>query len=170
MSSDGRRLYIADAGINAVQVVAADPAARQFTPQGFIPTGWYPAALALTADGKRLYVANGKGAGVGPNGVEGFDETYPTYIGELLKGSVSVIDGVDEFDLANGSSTVAAANGFVPTEVRWVDGAPAAGEVQRGNPIPIDYGSGPSDLIKHVVFILKENRTYDQILGDLPVS
>jgi DNA-binding beta-propeller fold protein YncE len=170
VSADGRRVYVADAGINAVQVVAVDPAARTFTPSGFIPTGWYPTALALQADGKRLYVANGKGTGIGPNGGAQFDATahQTTYIAQLLKGSISVIDGVDTYDLAQGTTQVIAANGLAPAEVRWVDGAPGATEVQRGNPVPIDFGSGPSDMIRHVVFILKENRTYDQILGELP--
>src|SRR5262249_10169240 len=72
VSPDGRRVYVADAAINAVQVIDVDPTERTFTPAGFIPTGWYPSALALSSDGTRLYVANGKGNGVGPNGGPGF--------------------------------------------------------------------------------------------------
>jgi YVTN family beta-propeller protein len=170
VSPDGRRLYIADAGINAVQVIAVDQQARTFTHVGFIPVGWYPSALALSRDGHRLFVANGKGDSVGPNGGPDFDETESgtSYIGEILKGSVSVIDAVDQYDLATGQSQVMALNGLSPVAVRWVDGEPGAGEVQRGNPVPIDFGSGPSDQIKYVVFILKENRTYDQVFGDVP--
>ncbi len=171
VSADGRRIYVADAGINAVQVISVDPATRTFTPLGFIPAGWFPSALALSADGKRLYVANGKGDGVGPNGGDAFDTSgSPTsYIGQILKGSVSVINGVDTYDLAGGTAQVVAANGFTPVEAQWVDGGdPAAGQVQRGNPVPVDFGSGPSDQITYVVYILKENRTYDQVLGDLP--
>ncbi len=52
--------------------------------------------------------------------------------------------------------------------MRWADGTPGRDEVQRGNPVPIEFGSGPSAQIKHVVYILKENRTYDQIFGDDP--
>src|SRR5207247_1792793 len=130
-----------------------------------IPTGWYPSALALNAAGTRLYVANGKGIGVGPNGGPAFDSlnSPTTYIAQLLKGSVSVIDAVDQYDLAAGSAQVMALNGFTPVEASWVDDVPGADQVQRGNPVPIEFGSGPSDLIKYVVFILKENRTYDQV-------
>jgi len=170
VSADGRRLYVADAGINAVQVVSVDPQARTFTPMGFIPTGWYPSALALSADGTRLYVANGKGASIGPNGGEAFDEENnpTTYIAQLLKGSVSVIDDVTDYDLDAGTAQVTANNGFAPAPVRWVDAEPKPGEVERGTPVPIDFGSGPSDVIKYAVFILKENRTYDQVFGKLP--
>jgi len=172
VSADGRRVYVADAGINAVQVLDVDPSTRTFTPAGFIPSGWYPSALALSADGKRLYVANGKGNGVGPNGGPEFDatESDTTYIGELLKGSVSIIDAVDQYDLAAGTQVVIANNGLAPVDLAWTDVEPQGGEVARGNPVPIDFGSGPSDAIKYVVFILKENRTYDQVLGDLGVG
>jgi DNA-binding beta-propeller fold protein YncE len=170
VSPDGRRVYVADAGINAVQVVQVDPVGRTFTPAGFIPTGWYPSALALSADGKRLFVANGKGAGIGPNGGAAFDATQSrtSYIAQLLKGSVSVIDAVDAYDLEQGRAQVIANNGLAPATVRWTDGEPGDDEVVRGNPVPIDFGSGPSSQIKYVVFILKENRTYDQVLGELP--
>jgi YVTN family beta-propeller protein len=168
VSPDGRRVYVADAGINAVQVVDVDPTARTFSPAGFIPTGWYPSALALSADGTRLYVANGKGNGVGPNGGAGFPVLPSHYIGVLLKGSISVIDSVDQYDLQAGTEQIVANNGFTSTAVQWVDGTPADGQVQRGLPVPVEFGSGPSDLIKYVVFIFKENRTYDQLLGTLP--
>jgi DNA-binding beta-propeller fold protein YncE len=169
---DGRRVYIADAGINAVQVVDVDPSGPSFTPAGFIPVGWFPSALALR-DGT-LYVANAKGAGIGPNGgdlIDINDETFsdtPYYIGRLVKGSLSIIENVDAFDLAGGTTQVQALNGLGPVQVRWADGAPGPGEVERGNPVPIEFGSGPSDQIKYVVFILKENRTYDQVFGDVP--
>ena len=167
VTPDGRRLYIADAGINAVQVVTVDPAARQFTPTGFIPAGWYTTAVLLSGDGKRLYAANGKATGLGPNGGPEFDKLglKSDSIHQLLKGSVSVIDNVDTYDVVDGERLVRARNGFDPVEVRWVDGEPGAGEVARGNPVPIEFGSAPSDQIQYVVFILKENRTYDQLFG-----
>jgi DNA-binding beta-propeller fold protein YncE len=170
ISADGHRLYVADAGINAVQVLAVDQESLTFTHAGFIPSGWYPTALALSHDGNRLYVANGKGAAVGPNGGPEFEQSgEPSdYIGQLSKGSLSVIDDLALYDLAAGSAQVAANNGFSPTTLRWVNDPPGAGEAQRGNPLPIEYGSGPSDLIQHVVLIFKENRTYDQIFGKLP--
>jgi DNA-binding beta-propeller fold protein YncE len=166
--ADGRRVYVADAGINAVEVVDVDPAIPAFTPKGFIPVGWYPSALALGVDGT-LYVANAKGAGVGPNiGDPLGDPRY--YIGRVIRGSLSIIGDVDAYDLAAGTDLVRDLNGFRPVQVQWSDGSPDQGTVQRGSPIPIDYGSAASDKIKHVVFILKENRTYDQVFGDLPVG
>jgi DNA-binding beta-propeller fold protein YncE len=172
VSADGSRVYVADAGINAVQVVDADPAARRFTPAGFIPVGWFPSALALSAAGT-LYVANAKGDGIGANAAElidindiSFNDT-PYYIGRLMKGSLSVVGDVAAYDATGGRAQVEAANGLAPVDLRWVDGDPGPGEVRRGNPVPIDFGSGPSDAIRHVVFILKENRTYDQVFGDL---
>jgi DNA-binding beta-propeller fold protein YncE len=172
LRADGRRVYVADAGINAVQVIDVDPDAPAFTPAGFIPTGWFPSAIGLTGDGT-LYVANGKGAGIGSNEgplVDIDDEDLghtPYYIGRLVKGSLSIITNVDQVDLAAGTAAVRQANGLDPVTLHWVDDAPASGEVQRGSVVPIDFGSGPSDQIKHVVFILKENRTYDQVFGDL---
>ena len=167
VTPDGRRLYVADAGIEAVQVITVDPEARQFTPAGFIPAGWYPTAVLLSGDAKRLYVANGKATGLGPNGGPDFDKLglKSDSIHQLLKGSVSVVDNVDTYDLAEGERLVRARNGFDPVEVRWTDGEPGAGEVARDNPVPIEFGSAGSDQIKYVVFILKENRTYDQLFG-----
>ncbi|HUI26656.1 MAG TPA: bifunctional YncE family protein/alkaline phosphatase family protein [Candidatus Kryptonia bacterium] len=173
-SADGHRVYVADAGINAVQVIDVDPIARTFQVAGFIPAGWYPSAVALTHDGTRLYVANAKGGGVSGNGGDLVDisttslSDTPYYIGRIIKGSVSVIDGVDHFDLAAGTTAVRGANGFDPVSLHWVSGTPAApDEIQRRHPLPVDFGTGPSSAIKHVVFILKENRTYDQVFGDL---
>jgi len=173
VSPDGSRIYIADAGINAVQVIEADPQAKTFTTAGFIPEGWYPSALALTADGKRLYVANAKGVGVGPNGANLVDisttsmSDTPYYIGRIIKGSVSIIDDVDQYDVVAGAAAVRANNGFDPVPLRWVDTDPGPGDIEKRQPVPVDFGSGPSAQIKHVVFILKENRTYDQVFGDL---
>ena len=170
--ADGRRVYVADAGINAVQVIDVDPSARTFTPAGLIPVGWFPSALGLSADGT-LYVANAKGAGIGPNGAELIDinnENFgntPYYIGRLVKGSLSIIEHVDDYDLVGGTATVRRLNGLAPVELQWVDGAPGPNQIQRGMPVPVEFGSGPSDQIKHVVFILKENRTYDQVFGDV---
>jgi YVTN family beta-propeller protein len=165
VSADGTRVYVADAGINAVQVIDVDPVHRTFTPHGFIPAGWYPSALALSADGSTLYVANAKGIGVGGNGgalVDISTETLgatPYYIGRLIKGTVSFID-LATVDLAAGTAAVRTNNGLDPIVLNPVDDA-------RDNPVPLDFGTAPSGQINYVVYILKENRTYDQVLGDL---
>lgn len=165
VSADGTRVYVADAGINAVQVIEVNPASRTFTPRGFIPTGWYPSALALSADGATLYVANAKGIGTGGNGANLVDistETLgdtPYYIGRLIKGTVSFID-LSSADLTAGTAAVRANNGLDPVVL-------SPGDSPAQNPVPIDFGWPPSAQIKYVVYILKENRTYDQVLGDL---
>ncbi|MBI3783847.1 MAG: beta-propeller fold lactonase family protein [Deltaproteobacteria bacterium] len=166
VAADGKRLYVADAGINAVQVVDVDPIRRTFLPRGFLPTGWYPSAVALSADGQTLYVANAKGLGSGSNGGELVDISFtvlsdtPYYIGHIIKGTLSAID-VSHIDdqLADDTAAVLANNGFNPL--------PPAVDTSV---VPADFGHGPSPLVKHVVYILKENRTYDQILGDLEVG
>ena len=163
VSADGTHVYVADAGINAVQVIDADAATLTFTPRGFIPTGWYPSALGLSADGRTLYVASAKGRSVAGNGGQLIDITMQSmsnaayYIGHIIKGLVSAID-LTHVDLAAGTTAIRANNGF---------NASPASPTADDNPVPIDFGAGPSAQIKYVVYILKENRTFDQVLGDL---
>lgn len=172
VSADGTRVYVADAGINAVQVIDVSLTPPKgphrgnytFTPRGFIPTGWYPTALALSADGSTLYVANGKGLGVGGNGAELVDISTrtlgatPYYIGRIIKGTVSAID-LAAVHLEQQTATVRANNGL---DARAPDSTASV--------VPVDFGMGPSSQIKYVVYILKENRTYDQVLGDLDIG
>ena len=154
---DGDVLYVAEGGRN--DVAAIDPATGEIS--GRIPTGWYPSALALTPDGRQLFVASAKGLGAGPNA--GQDEPHAnqsghnaSYIGNLLNGLVQHIDLTAAcHDLDHLSAVVDRDNGMVPASSGNTSVVPAA------------YGQGPSKAIKHVVFVLKENRTYDQVLGDL---
>jgi YVTN family beta-propeller protein len=162
VSNDGTRVYVADAGINAVQVIDVDAAQRTFTPRGFIPTGWYPSALGLSPDGATLYVANAKGVNVGGNGGDLVDisqvslSSTSQYIGRIIKGTVSAIP-LASVDLQRGTATVRANNGFDAVTV-----APTG-----ANPVPVEFGAGASEQIKYVAYILKENRTFDQVFGDL---
>ncbi|MEY2588164.1 MAG: hypothetical protein QOJ67_148 [Acidimicrobiaceae bacterium] len=159
---DGHVLYVAEGGRNSV--AAVDPVSGAVSVR--LPTGWYPSAVAVTGDGNRLFVASAKGLGAGANGVNIEPPTdqggnNPSYIGNLLKGTIQSIDlrsvcgtNIDALNQAVDSS-----NGFV---------APTAGAAAADpSVLPQTFGSGPSSKIKHVVFILKENRTYDQIFGDL---
>jgi YVTN family beta-propeller protein len=158
-SPDGSRLFVAEGGRNAVAVIDA----RTATVLGRIPTGWYPSALAVSGDGRMLYIASAKGLGTGPNGAlptgpTANNDHYPGYIGSLLRGTVQQVDLGGCPDLATLTAEVARNDGLTG----------AAGDPQPGDAVvPATYGA-PSPLVKHVVFILKENRTYDQILGDLP--
>ncbi len=135
----GRRLYVTEAGIDAVAVV--DTATGQVL--GHRPVGWFPTAAAVSDDGSLLYVANTKGKGSGPNGGAAFHPTGTgNYIGELEFGSLSVVPIADESGLQAATTAVVRNN------------LAAAAE----SPLP---------RLKHVFLVVRENRTYDEILGDL---
>ncbi len=88
LSPDEKRLYVACSGINAIAVLDAHKAEVL----GYIPTAWFPARVAVSADNRTLYVANGKGFGAGPNGGPNFQEgPEGTYIGDIMKGTVSIV-------------------------------------------------------------------------------
>ncbi len=156
LSADGARLFAAEADANAVAVFdlsapTADVAgaAGEDRLVGRVPVGWYPTSLVALGD--TLLVANGKGEGTGPN-PEGPQpgRTHPdsAYTLGQVRGGLSIVRaaraGPAELDAL--SRRVAKAN-------RWDSAVP------RGRPYP---------PLRHVVYILKENRTYDQVLGDLP--
>ncbi len=150
LSADGGTLYVSCGGINAVAVV--DTVKRSVV--GTIPTGWYPNAVALSADGKHLAVATLLGPG------SGWREEPKKRFVHSYRGSVSVVPIPDAAQLASYTTAVAENN-----HVRMSGGAapnPAA------KPKAIPTRSGEPSLIEHVVYIIKENRTYDQVLGDLP--
>ncbi len=152
LSPDGSRLYVAEAGINAVAVI--DTAALKIL--GHLPVGWWPSMVRVTADGGKLLVTNAKGYGSGPNAgpkfISGIDGTY---VGRLMKGTLSIIPLPVDNRLKEGTELVIKNNGFVPV----VDDAPL-------KPVSHTFGS-PSAEIKYVVFITKENRTFDEVFGDL---
>jgi YVTN family beta-propeller protein len=133
------RVYVAESGIDAVGVV--DAATMKIAEQ--IPVGWNPTALAFSPDGKVLYVVNTKGRGAGPNAGKGHDPKMPTYIGSLELGSVSA--------------------------VRLEELAPAAGLTRRvvENNMAAIAGRPSLPRLKHCFLVVRENRTYDEVLGDV---
>ena len=140
-SPDARTLYVAMAGSNAVAVVRLG--AKGMRVAGLIPAGWYPSAVAASADGRTLYVANGKGNGSGAN-------PDGTYIGNVISGSVSIIPVPDSAGLRRYTSQVYALSPF--------------SNARLGAAVPLS--DRPPEL-KHVVYVIRENRTYDQVLGDV---
>lgn len=161
LSPDGRTLLVANADNNTVAVVdVADPARSEV--EGFIPTGWYPTGVMFSRDGARIYVLSGKGLTSLANprgshpGVSGADGQYS---GSMLVGSLSIVPTPDTSTLAAMTKTV---YGLAPLTASTVL-APASAPVASA--IPKRVG-GPSP-IKYVFYVIRENRTYDQILGDL---
>ncbi len=172
LSKNEKELYIANADNNCLAVF--DVRKPGFSKsKGFIPVGWYPTNIKVI--GKKIFVSNGKGFTsfpnpYGPNPARSSEEVIfqkgdtakkidVQYIGGLMKGTMSVIDKPKTKVLASFSKTV-----YDNTPYSKDKEFTSKGE--SGNPIPMKIGD-PSP-IKHVFYILKENRTYDQILGDIP--
>ena len=156
LSPDESTLYVAEAGINAVGVIRLSDNAIL----GHIPTAWFPSKLAVSHDGKTLYVSNAKGIGSGPNHGPGHTPGDPTSIGALMRGYVSIIDiPTDPAVLAKMTEQV------VSNLVSFVDAADV--DRPKGHPVPITPGAWESP-IKYVVYVTKENRTYDEIFGAMP--
>lgn len=156
LSPDQKRLFVAEAGINAVGVI--DVATQKLL--GHIPTGWFPSKVEVSPDGKQIIVSNAKGYGSGPNGGSEFQARFQgrgsDYIGSLMLGTVSVID-VPSDEVLKSLTEKVIANNFAFQEV-------TASEDK--NPIPV-YPKEKESPIKYIVFISKENRTYDEVFGQL---
>ncbi|MEI8047118.1 MAG: hypothetical protein WCI92_07045 [Bacteroidota bacterium] len=157
VSPDEKRVYVAESGLNAVGVIEVE----LLKVIGHIPTGWFPAKLKVSPDGRKLIVANAKGYGSGPNGGSNFKAgNEGTYIGSLMKGTVEVIDIPSDAELSVLTRQVVA-NNF---EIVLVDSQKF--DWRKSNPVPLYPGEKVSP-IKHIVFISKENRTYDEIFGQM---
>ena len=158
LSPDDKRLYVACSGINAVALLDA----QKGQVMGYFPTAWFPARLAVSPDGKMLYVANTKGFGAGPNGGPNFQEgPEGVYIGDITHGFVSTISSIPTGRaLEQMTARVLANNGFVSTTQTLAGSAK----------LPVPPPGQPSTKIHHVVFIVRENRTYDEVFGDLRIA
>jgi YVTN family beta-propeller protein len=155
LSPDKKRLFVAEAGINAVGVIDV----KNKLVLGHIPTGWFPSKLKVTPDGKQLIVANAKGFGSGPNGGKDFkplmENPNTSYIGALMKGTVSIIDLPSDDQLSSLTEKVVA-NNFSFQEVKS----------KERSPVPA-YPKEHQSPIQYIVFISKENRTYDEVFGQV---
>jgi len=160
VSPDGARLYVALAGEDAVAMIGLNGARGPETVMGRIPVAWYPSDVRASADG-RLFVLNAKGLGAGPNDTGHYpNPTSPIprdedqYTGSMIVGTLSMIPVPDAAQLQAYSAQVATNN---------KEGDTAIDQRDAGNPIPLPGGASP---LKHVIYIIKENRTYDQVFGD----
>ena len=162
LTPDGQMLFVANADANNVAVFnVTEPGKAK--PLGFIPVGWYPTSVRFNAADRRLYVANGKGATPranphGPNPLAPPNKTVREYIAGLFRGTLSIIDLPTPERMAAYSKAA-----YQCSPLRADLGVVA--EPPPGSPIPKKVGD-PSP-IKHVIYIIKENRTYDQVFGDI---
>ena len=150
-SRDERRLYVALAGIDAIAVLdTTDP--RHPHRIGLIPTGWFPASLALSSDGTKLFVANAKGLG----------NDARSHVTSELGDSHAIWSTLERIDLR--SVNLRATTTLALSYLRAI-------HPPRNNPlVPQNFDGVGSSAIKHVVLILEEDKTYDAMLGDLKDS
>jgi YVTN family beta-propeller protein len=173
VSPDGEFLYVANADNNCIAVIEIE-ARRRSRVEGFIPTGWYPTSIATTPDGKQLLVGVGKGNRTGSNKPEpakleaalaeparegGYRRLPFPHVGTTLSGALSIVDIPDEKQLAKYTDQVYR---NCPYSDKLLSAVPYA----RPTAIPVKVGD-PSP-IKYVIYIIKENRTYDQVFSDIP--
>ena len=163
-SVDGTKLFVADASQDAIAVrdlkrdLAHNSDKDDYaigTPIGFIPTDWYPSALAVHGDDLLIATAKGEGSrankDMGKTVYETKHKDHP-YIPTLLKGSIARLN-------------IPATLNKLPEYTQMVE----RDNLFHSDPGTIKFASGQNP-IKHVIYVIKENRTYDQILGDLKVG
>jgi len=172
LSTDEKSLYIANADNNCIAVFdVSNPGFSKS--MGFIPTGWYPTNIKVI--GGKIFVTNGKGFSsqanpYGPSPVRRSEEVIfqegdrskpieVQYIGGLFKGTMSIINTPTEEQLSLYSQIVYRNSPFKKENEMMSRG-------EAGNPVPMKVGD-PSP-IRYVFYLIKENRTYDQVLGDIP--
>jgi YVTN family beta-propeller protein len=163
LSPDGSTLLVANADNNTVAVV--DVSGDSGKVKGFIPTGWYPTAVTFDSAARRIFVLNGKGLSPaanprGPSPISrGADGQF---IGQLLQGAISEIEMPDRDALAALTKRAYEVTSYSDAIRLTPADAPTASPIPRrvGDPSPIKY----------VFYIIRENRTYDQVFGDLPMG
>ncbi|HKA60280.1 MAG TPA: hypothetical protein VKD28_16810 [Gemmatimonadales bacterium] len=155
LSPDANTLYVTLGGVNAVAVYTIP--SRQF--RGLIPTGWYPTNVDVSADGRTIAVGSLFGVGSGTGRISGQTGRYV----HSYRGSVNVIQVPTEAELAAYTTSVAQNNRLTLAQSTAQPPGPAPTPVARAVP----ERPGDPSLIEHVVYIIRENRTYDQVLGDI---
>ncbi len=161
LSPDERSLYVTNGGTNSVAVIALAQPLNQSKVEGLIPTGWYPNSVSVSRDGSTLYIVNGKSDG-GPN-PRGCRNSFTTateqecytagqYILQLQKGGLLSLPAPAKDELTRLTDLVRRNNHFL----------------SQADVAPLDpLFAKLHQQIRHVIYIVKENRSYDQILGDL---
>ncbi len=167
LSPDEKTLFVANANINTIAVMDVSTRGRSRS-LGFLPTGWYPTSVRVTPDGKKLLVANGKGiiSRANPKGPHPGKAAPPgttvEYIGSLFRGTLSIIDLPERTALEKQLETYTADAYRCSPLLK--DNSTSLNRPEK-NPIPGNLGE--ASPIKHCIYIVKENRTYDQVFGDM---
>jgi YVTN family beta-propeller protein len=170
LSPDGETLYVANADNNCIAVIDVETP-RKSAVKGFIPTGWYPTAVGVSPDGKSLLVGVGKGLGSKPNPFnkehalsdtekeDGVARLPFPYIGTTMHGALSVVPVPDEKQFKEYTAQV-------------YRNCPYSDDLLTAAPHPVKTAIptkvGDPSPIRYVIYVIKENRTYDQVFGDLP--
>ena len=150
ISKDNKYLYVALLGFNAVAKV--EIATKKTV--GLIPTGWGTTRVKLSKDNQSIYITSCRGFGAGPNGGKGFKMPIQgSYIGDIQLGTFQIVNNPDESRLTKNTKQA-------------IDNTYITKEYEDNTPLPIYPGSKTSP-IKHVVFITKENRTFDEVYGQM---
>jgi YVTN family beta-propeller protein len=167
LSPDGDTVYVANSGNNDVDVVDT----RTGRVRGMIPTSWYPTSVTASPGGRELFVVSAKGLGAGPNpegpnpNTDHRRQSDPAqeprwesqYLGAMMTGTLASIPTPDPAELSAYSRQVVADNGF--------DERDKVRTAVPDNPVPARVGD--RSPIRHVIYVVKENRTYDQVFGSL---
>jgi YVTN family beta-propeller protein len=174
VSPDGKTLFVVNADQNSVMVAdisgslmedSAEHDEKISLVNGFIPVGWYPTAVAVSPDNKYLLVGNGKGLAPAPSWPPKKANTNAFHRGiaydnpaHSFQGSISFIERPDSRKMAEYTEQVRRNSTYRPENLKQ-------------SPIPSDSAIparvGDPCAIKYVIFIIRENRTYDQVLGDM---
>jgi YVTN family beta-propeller protein len=157
---DGQTLYVANGTQNAVAFIRFSPQNKSSKLQGLIPVGWFPGALVLDAARRTLLVANVKGHAAAPQPSR--DTGRPGFNSRQSAGSLSLVSVPAAADLPKLSAVVY--DNYRRERLAEALRPPRPGQPPR----PVPERIGEPSTIRHVVYVIKENRTYDQVLGDLP--
>ena len=161
LSPDGKTLLVANADNNTVAVIEIEDDGKGEV-EGFIPTGWYPTGVRYSKDGSKIFILSGKGlaSAANPRGRHAGLNQGPEYIGSMLWGSLTTLDTPSETKLREYTATVL----FVTPDTGKSQLAPVKAPARSVIPRKV----GAPSPIKYVFYVIRENRTYDQVLGDLP--
>lgn len=159
-----KRLYVAWSGRNAVAAYDVDTSQTppSVTPAGLLPTGWWPSGIVVLADGS-LVVSEMRGHGTGPRPL--YFDIGNSDIDARMRGGIQHVPAPSAADLTAGIATVQAAD--TPAQLAGAPAVSCPGGA-KDFPVPATNTEGASPVIQHVVFIVRENKGFDGVFGNLP--